>query len=77
MQVLSLYSYLPLLGSFVVFSLGLFVWLKKPKDLLVILFFLYDITNAVWLLGTFFLFNSLIPRRFASWYPHLITPCSG
>jgi len=57
-KIVSLYSLLPLISSILVFSLGLFVWLKKPKEWMHILFFLYDFTIALWLYGTFMLFNA-------------------
>ncbi len=57
-QIISTYSLLPFVGSVLVFSLGLFVWLKKSKDWLHILFFLYSFTISLWLLGTFLMFNA-------------------
>lgn len=57
-QIISTYSLLPFVGSVLVFSLGLFVWLKKSREWLHILFFLYSFTIALWLLGTFLLFNA-------------------
>jgi len=57
-SIISTYSLLPLVSSVLVFALGLFVWLKKPKEWLHILFFAYDFTIALWLFGTFMLFNA-------------------
>lgn len=57
-HIVSTYSILPFIGSVLVFSLGLFVWLKKPKEWLHILFFSYSFTIALWLFGTFLLFNA-------------------
>ncbi|MEK7625464.1 MAG: ATP-binding protein [Patescibacteria group bacterium] len=58
MEIISTYSFLPLVGSLLVFILGLFVWLTKTKDWLHIIFFLYNFTISIWLFGTFMLFNS-------------------
>lgn len=54
----SAYSILPLLGAIFTFTLGFFVWLKKPSSRLSILFFLYSFVIALWLFGTFKLFNA-------------------
>lgn len=59
MEITSTYSILPLAGSVLVFIFGLFVWLKKPRQLLHILFFLFDFTSSIWLFGTFMLFNAI------------------
>ncbi len=59
MEIISIYSLLPLAGSFLVFSLGLFVWLKKSREWLHIIFFLYNFTLSIWLFGTFMLFNAV------------------
>ena len=58
MEIHSTYSLLPLVGSIFVIVLGFFVWFKKPKEWLHILFFLYAFTIAIWLFGTFKLFNA-------------------
>lgn len=58
MEIISTYSLLPLGGSILVFVLGLFVWLKKSREWLHILFFLFDFTISIWLFGTFMLFNA-------------------
>lgn len=60
-SIISTYSLLPLVSSILIFALGFFVWLKKPKEWLHILFFLYDFTIALWLFGTFMLFNATNP----------------
>lgn len=57
LQIISTYSLLPLIGSVLVFTLGLFVWLKNPKAWLHVLFFLYNLMISLWLFGTFMLFN--------------------
>ncbi|MEK7451950.1 MAG: ATP-binding protein [Patescibacteria group bacterium] len=49
---------LPLLGAIFTLTLGFFVWIKKPKSHLSILFFLYSFALTVWLYGTFELFNA-------------------
>ena len=59
MEIISIYSLLPLAGSFLVLSLGLFVWLKKSREWLHIIFFLYNFTLSIWLFGTFMLFNAV------------------
>ncbi|OGH85837.1 MAG: hypothetical protein A2493_02315 [Candidatus Magasanikbacteria bacterium RIFOXYC12_FULL_33_11] len=58
MNIISTYSLLPLISSLFVITLGFFVWMKRPKEQLHILFFLYSFTISLWLLGTFFLFNA-------------------
>lgn len=58
MEVTSTYSLLPLVSSIFVIVLGFFVWFKKPKEWLHILFFLYCFTISIWLFGTFRLFNA-------------------
>lgn len=58
MEIISLYSIVPLTGSVLIFVLGLFVWLKKPNDSLYVIFFLFDFAISVWLFGTFMLFNA-------------------
>lgn len=40
-------------------TLGFFVWLKKPRELLHILFLFYAGTVFLWLFGTFKMFNSI------------------
>ena len=58
MTITSTYSILPLVGSIFVIVLGFFVWLKKPKEWLHILFYFYSFTISIWLFGTFALFNA-------------------
>jgi signal transduction histidine kinase len=60
MEIISSYSLLPLVSGILVFILGVFVWLKKPRELLHILFFFFNFTITIWLLGTFMLFNSTV-----------------
>ncbi len=67
MNIISAYSLLPLLGSLFVIVLGFFVWFKKPKELLHILFFLYSFTISLWLFGTFKLFNATSPQDQLFW----------
>lgn len=54
----ALYPYIPLIGSMFVAVLGFFVWLKKPRQLLQVVFFLYCLTISIWLFGTFKLFSA-------------------
>jgi len=58
MYVTSTYSLLPLVSSLFVITLGFFVWLKRTREQLHVLFFLYSFTIALWLFGTFILLNS-------------------
>lgn len=67
MQIISAYSVLPLASSIVVFLLGFFIWLKKPKEWLYILFFLYNFTITIWLFGTFMLFNVVTDAEKIYW----------
>ncbi|HBW74131.1 MAG: PAS/PAC sensor signal transduction histidine kinase [Candidatus Magasanikbacteria bacterium GW2011_GWC2_45_8] len=67
MDIISTYSLLPLISSVVVVVLGFFVWLKRPRDILAILFFLYCFTIALWLFGTFRLFNAVADEDAIFW----------
>lgn len=67
MDIVSTYSLLPLVSSIVVVALGFFVWLKRPRDMLAILFFLYCFTIALWLFGTFHLFNAVADEDAIFW----------
>lgn len=67
MDVISTYSLLPLVSSVVVVVLGFFVWLKRPREMLAILFFLYCFTIALWLFGTFHLFNAVADEDAIFW----------
>ncbi|MBI2444008.1 MAG: hypothetical protein HYV42_02070 [Candidatus Magasanikbacteria bacterium] len=67
MEIRSLISLLPLVSGVIALALGFFVWLKKPKDLLQILFFLYTVGIAIWLFGTFFLFNATTEMAQIRW----------
>lgn len=67
MQIISAYSSLPLVSTIFAIVLGFFVWLKKPKEWLHILFFLYAFTIAIWLFGTFMLFNSINESEQVRW----------
>ncbi|MBI5230108.1 MAG: hypothetical protein HY981_02295 [Candidatus Magasanikbacteria bacterium] len=67
MDLVSTYSLLPLASSIVVVVLGFFVWLKRPRDMLAILFFLYCFTIALWLFGTFHLFNAAADEDAIFW----------
>ncbi len=58
MEIISTYSLLPLLGAVFVIVLGFFVWFKKPREFLHILFLLFAFTISLWLYGTFRLFNA-------------------
>ena len=59
MEIISSYSLLPLISAVFVIVLGFFVWIKKPKELMHILVLLYTFTIALWLFGTFKLFNAV------------------
>lgn len=59
MVIHSTYSLLPLVSGVFVLTLGFFVWLKKPKELLHILFLFYTVAVFLWLFGTFRMFNSI------------------
>lgn len=67
MEIISTYSLLPLVSSVFTITLGFFVWIKKPKQLLHILFLLYSFTIALWLFGTFALFNAVTPSEQIFW----------
>lgn len=67
MTIISTYSLLPLISSLFVIVLGFFVWLKKPREWLHTLFFLYAFVIAVWLFGTFLLFNSTAEAEQVRW----------
>ncbi len=67
MEIGSTYSILPLVSSIFVFVLGFFVWLKKPRELLHILFFMYAFVVAIWLFGTFLLFNATTEADQIQW----------
>lgn len=67
MEIISTYSLLPLVSSVVVVVLGFFVWLKRPRDMLAILFFLYCFTIALWLFGTFHLFDAVADEDAIFW----------
>lgn len=58
MTITSTYSLLPLASSILVLTLGFFVWLKRPKEWLHLLFLLFCFTISIWLFGTFMLFNA-------------------
>ncbi len=56
--IFTLSSLLPLVGAIFVYTLGFFVWIKKIRDPLSILFFCYCFVISMWLFGTFKLFNA-------------------
>lgn len=67
MEIHSTYSLLPLASSILVITLGFFVWIKKPREWLHILFLFYCFTIAMWLFGTFLLFNATAPADQIRW----------
>lgn len=67
MEIISTYSLLPLVSCVFVLTLGFFVWIKKSRQLLHILFLLYSFTLSLWLFGTFALFNAVTPSQQIFW----------
>ncbi len=67
MEIISTYSLLPLVSCVFVLTLGFFVWIKKSRQLLHILFLLYSFTLSFWLFGTFALFNAVSPEQQIFW----------
>lgn len=58
MNATNSFSVIPLIGSLLVFLLGLFIWVKKPKEWLYVLFFFCNLTIAIWLFGSGALFTA-------------------
>lgn len=59
MEIINSYSFLPLLSAVFVVILGFFVWFKKPRQSLHIIFLFYSLAISVWLFGTFKLFTAI------------------
>ena len=67
MEIISIYSLVPLISGLFVLVLGFFVWLKKPKELLHILFFFYASAIFIWLFCTFKMFNAITDEKQIFW----------
>ncbi len=67
MEIISIYSLVPLISGLFVLVLGFFVCLKKPKELLHILFFFYASAIFIWLFGTFKMFNAITDEKQIFW----------
>lgn len=67
MEIISSYSFLPLISAIFVVILGFFVWFKKPRQSLHIIFLFYSIAISVWLFGTFQLFSASVDADKIFW----------
>ncbi len=67
MNITSTYSLLPLISSIFVIALGFFIWIKRIKEKLHILFFAYCFNISIWLFGTFKLFNAITEQDQIWW----------